>query len=332
MSKESNKFQPGAIRHTARLKSGMAFRGGIARIVAFSWMCKFYSLKDWMAFIETYGLPLRLGRYDASATPQDVQKLFQAVANIGTDAAAVLPKSMEIDFENGPTGTGDKIFENLARWADEQVSKAVLGQTMTSDSGSSEAQANVHNEVRHDIAASDARGITAALNRDLVQPFIILNFGVQKVYPRLMITIPEPENIKMLMESADKLMGRGVTFRAGELRAKLGLSDPIEGDEIVGALQPAAVPAPALNRLALNRTEGEVDLLDQIEAEMLSDWTEVADGLQGALAEAIDGAESYDDILSRLPESLRLMPTAVVIDTLVKGMFKARGVGDGNDA
>ena len=128
------------IRHKAKIKSGIAARGGLARLVAFSWICKAYDTKDWMSFVETYGLPLRLGRYGPEATKSDVEKLFMAVANIGTDAAAVLPRSMSIDFEEISSGTGNEVFENLARWVDEQVSKAVLGQTMTSDSGSASAQ------------------------------------------------------------------------------------------------------------------------------------------------------------------------------------------------
>ncbi len=56
------------ISHRAKLKSGLVGRGGLARLVAFGWMCKSYTVKDWIAFVETYGLPLRLGKYGASAT------------------------------------------------------------------------------------------------------------------------------------------------------------------------------------------------------------------------------------------------------------------------
>ena len=319
------------ITHRARMKSGLTYRGGLARVVAFSWMCKAYTFKDWMSFIETYGLPLRIGKYGPEATKDDVAKLYQAVANIGTDAAAVLPKSMEIAFEKGLSLSGpEKIFETFARYIDEQISKAVLGQTMTADSGSSQAQATVHNEVRHDIAASDARAVAGAINRDLVRAYVDLNFGVQEVYPHLTIPVAEPEDIKTKIEGAAKLMERGVTFKMTELRAKLGFSDPEEGDEIAGG---APVPPPvAANRarLALNREQAE-DLLDGVEQDMLSDWEELGSDMEAAIAGAIDGADSYEAVLERLPEALRQMPSALLIDTLVKGMFQARAVGDAQD-
>ena len=69
---------------------------------------------------------------------------------------------------------------------------------MTPDNGSSQAQANVHNEVRHDVAASDARSVSGTLNRDLVRPYVDLNHGVQARYPKLRIVIEEAEDVDMI--------------------------------------------------------------------------------------------------------------------------------------
>lgn len=323
--------------HAPRLKSGLPLRGGLARLVAFTWMCKAFALKDWVSFAETYGLPLRLGRYGPEATPEDVEKLFQAVANIGTDAAAVLPKSMEIEFENAAGGaTGDRLFENLARYLDEQTSKAVLGQTMTSDNGSSMAQATIHNEVRHDIAAADARQVAGTLNRDLVRAYVDLNFGIQDRYPRLVIAVAEPEDTAGRVAAATSLIGAGVTLKAAEVRGLAGFSDPGRGDEVVGRPAPPGAPA-----LGLNRADSSAppppdtdwparDPLDEIAAEMLAGWRPVMDETLDPVRAAIEGATSYEDALARL-DALEGLDSARVIDTLVKGMFKARAYGDVRD-
>jgi phage gp29-like protein len=316
--------------HRSSAKSGLTRRGGLARLVAFGWMCKAYTVKDWMAFVETYGLPLRLGRYGPEATPKDVEALFRAVANIGTDAAAVLPRSMEIEFVKGIALQGtDAVFSSLARWVDEQVSKAVLGQTMTTDNGSSQSQATVHNEVRHDIAADDALDVAATINRDIVKPYVDWNFGVQEDYPEVRIDIAEPEDIKVKIDGAAALIPLGVRFRAAELRAKLGFGDPIGDDEVVGA--PPVAPTPAANREARARNTQDADEIDDIRDQMMGDWEEITDRMEAALAQAVEGATSYQEILDRLPETLRAMPTALLVETLVKGMFKARALGDGGD-
>lgn len=215
------------ITHLPKLKSGIPIRGGLARLVAWSYMAKMFTFKDWLAFMEVFGMPLRVGRYGASATERDIDILKTAVANLGSDAAAVLPDSMKIDFVEAAKSTGgDKLFLGLAEWIDKQISKAVLGQTMTSDDGSSQAQAKVHDEVRGDIRDADAEQLEETLNRDLVRPFVDLNFGPQATYPTLQLQITEPEDIKALADSLAKLVPLGLRVEQSVVRDKLGLPDP----------------------------------------------------------------------------------------------------------
>ena len=326
------------IRHTPKLKSGLAIRGGLARVAAFTWMCKAYTLKDWMAFIETYGLPIRIGRYSDRATKEDVEKLFQAVANIGTDAACVLPRSMEIELVSAVNAAnGDKVFETLARWGDEQVSKAVAGQTMSSDDGSSMAQAKVHNEVRHDIAAADAKAVTCTLNRDLVKPFVDLNYGVQADYPRVIVAVEEPEDLEMKMRNVYRMAAVGVTFRQAEVRRKLGFGDPEDGEEVFGgAPVPVATNGLALNHAAPKSTPkappGPFDDLDEIERDGLEGWEEVAEDLIAPIEAALASASSYEDAMAALTDRLPGLGASKLIDGLVRAMFQARGFGDTRDS
>ena len=310
------------IVHRPKLKSGLAMRGGLARLVAFGWLCKAYSVKDWIAFIECYGLPLRLGKYGPEATQDDVEVLHRAVANIGTDAAAVLPRNMEIEFTSIADGAGNNIFENLARWVDEQVSKGVLGQTMTSDDGSSMAQAEVHDNVRHDILAADARQVVGPINRDLIKPLVDLNFGPQDKYPKLVLPVDDPEDVASLMTSVTSLAERGMRFKATELRAKLKLSDPDDDDEIFGGPQTPPADPPALNTLALART------ISQIEAAGLEDWQAQIDPLIAPVEQIINEASSYEEALAALHTALPEMETANLIDGLVRAAFKARAEGN----
>lgn len=316
--------------HRAKLKSGLAFRGGIARVVAFSWMCKAYTLKDWMAFVETYGLPLRLGRYGPEATKSDVEALYTAVANIGTDAAAVLPEGMKIDFESVTGNQGEAVFENLARYLDEQTSKAVLGQTMTSDDGSSQAQANVHNDVRYDIAASDARSVTATIRRDLVRPFVDLNWGQQDAYPDLRLEIAEPEDTDMLMRNVFRMASQGTSFKASEVRAKLGFSDPEDGDEIIGGAKPASAPEETAANRASEVREAEQDLAE-LEDEFDEVWQEVMEPLLDPLDALIRDAGSLEEVRDRLPEIFTDQRSGRMVEQLVTGMIRARATGDARD-
>jgi len=321
------------IGHRAKLKSGLAFRGGLARLASFAYLCKAYTIKDWVAFIETYGLPLRIGRYGGEATPEDVKVLYRAVMNIGTDAAAVLPESMKIDFEQISAGPGNDIFEKFARWADEQTSKAVLGQTMTSDNGSSQSQAEVHNEVRHDIAKADAKSVCGSLNRDLVKPYVDLHYGTQDHYPEIKIMIEEAEDLDMVMTHTMEAADRGVKIKASEVRDKLGYSAPDDDDEIlVPANQAQANQAPPQEPTteARNRPQ-EVparDPLDELQEELGGDWEDVMRGVLSPVMERLETAETYDDAQRVLAEAFPSMDVSPFMDALVKATVKARAIGE----
>lgn len=87
------------IVHTPKIRSGLPVRGGLARLAAVAYMCKAWTWRDWMAFADIYGLPMRVGTYGPGASPADISKLMAAVANLGSDAAAVMPESTKISFE-----------------------------------------------------------------------------------------------------------------------------------------------------------------------------------------------------------------------------------------
>ncbi|OGC00134.1 hypothetical protein A2V82_16490 [candidate division KSB1 bacterium RBG_16_48_16] len=245
------------IVHVPKLKTGIPIRGGLARLVAWSYLGKNYTFKDWLAFIEVFGMPLRVGRYGPSATEGDINILKTAVANLGSDAAAVLPESMKIEFvEAIKSAGGDKLFQGMAEWVDKQTSKAVLGQTMTADDGSSQSQATVHNEVREDIRDSDAEQLEETVNRDLVRAYIDLNFGPQKNYPSIKLHIAKAEDIQLLITGLEKLVPLGLKVEQSVVRDKLGWPDPAEGAELLGNPPQSNLnaPQPPLNlRGGVNR-------------------------------------------------------------------------------
>lgn len=216
--------------HTPKLKTGLAIRGGLARLAAVAFMCKSYALKDWVAFAEVFGQPLRLGKYDVNATDAQKTALLNAVANIGTDASAVIPDTMLIEFVEATSAVGgDKLYQGLADWLDRQVTKGVLGQTATTEGtpgklGSDSAQETV----RFDIRTDDAKKLAATLRRDIIRPFVDLNYGPQKNYPKLRLHKQETEDLKGLADSMIPFIGVGMRVEESYMRDKFGVPEPAE--------------------------------------------------------------------------------------------------------
>lgn len=227
------------LRHMPRTKLGLPLRRGIARPAAWAYLIQQFSLQDWAAFSEVYGMPLRVGKYNAGASPADKRTLLKAVASIANDAAAIIPAGMDIEFHEVNGANGAAVFGGLLEYIDKQISKIVVGQTMTSDDGSSLGQAKIHNEVRLDILRADCKQLAQTINCDLIRPFVDLNFGPQDVYPRVEIPVPDPEDIAALSTSLAELVPLGLKVKQVEIREKLGLSDPGDDDDVL------VPPAPA---------------------------------------------------------------------------------------
>lgn len=223
------------LRHMPRSKMGIPIRRGVARPAAWAYLIQTFGLQDWSAFAEIYGIPFRVGRYHSAASENDKRTLLRAVSMIANDGAAIIPQGMDFEFHEVTGTRGEAVFGGLLDYIDKQISKLVVGQTMTSDDGSSLGQAKIHNEVRLDILRADGKQLASTINRDLIRPFIDLNFGPQNDYPRIELPVPDPEDVEALSSSLEKLVPLGLRVGQREVRDKLGLSDPGEDEDVLTA-------------------------------------------------------------------------------------------------
>lgn len=315
--------------HRPRLRTGLPIRGGLARLASVAYMCKAWTWKDWMGFADIYGIPMRVGRYGPNASKDDIGVLMAAVANLGSDAGAVIPESMRIDFQQAANvaGAGD-FFRGLAEWWDKQMSKAIVGQTMSADDGASLAQAKVHNEVRLDLLEADAKAESNTLNRQFVRPFCDLNFAPGRPYPRLVIDVPKPENLELLIKAMAAFVPLGLRVEQSVIRDKFGLPEPAEGAEVLG--KPAA-PMPAV-ATAANREQPAkaIDVPDIVDSQVkaLAQATAAPlDDMVDALRELLDSVNSLEEFRDRLIEAYPDMNANQLADAMADGMAAASLAG-----
>jgi phage gp29-like protein len=244
---ESGTEQAGAlpgfkfIRTQIKAKSGLPARSGLARLAVWPYMFKAFTQRDWAIFTQTYGQPIRVGKFHEGASEADKATLFRAVANIAGDCAAIVPQSMMIEFIEAKNVTaGSDLYEKRSDWLDRQVSKAVLGQTTTTDAISGgHAVSREHRQVQEDIERADCKAFAAALNRDLVRPWMDLEFGPEAMkgrYPRLVIARPDKEDLKQFTDSVNTFVRLGLEVEQSEVRDRLGLSEPSAGAKILRAV------------------------------------------------------------------------------------------------
>lgn len=330
--------------HMPHLKSGAAVRGGLARPATIVYVLKRFTLQQMARFLEVYGIPVRLGRYPAQTPEGDKRELLVALRRIGSDAAAIIPDNVSVEFldgQRGGRGGGAEGFIGAARFWDEQLSKLVLHQTMTTEAGASRSQSETHDHVRAGAALHDCRMSSGTINRDVTRPFIDINFGPQERYPRITISIIEADELSAWAGAVVSFVDRGLNVDQRHIRARLGLAEP-EPDAVLLTPPPmgfhdpsGAKPTPGPEEddeeeddegepgdHAMHRRELVAELLGEALAEG-GRWRELSAGSVERVLHAVAAAQSYDE-LRELLEQLEL-DTEDLEHVLAGVMTQARG-------
>lgn len=289
--------------HAHRGKSGLPMRGGLAYAVAGLWLLKSTSIRDWWSYGELFGLPTRIGRYGPTATDADIRTLEDAIAALASDAGCTIPEGMDIDLHmpsGGGSSTGPALFQGMADWIDRQVSKAVIGQTMTADDGSSRSQAEVHADVRDDIVRDDARQVCGTLSDQLVAWYCGLNHPPRPAGPPR-IELPRPPeaiDLPSIVQAAQA----GLRVPTSWLYERLGIPVPGDADEVLTG-RPGPAPPPELHAADPDEAAAERALAGMTRAGAISD--ELAGIARAALAGA-DDADAFLDAAADagIPEEL----------------------------
>lgn len=213
------------IVHISRPRACSVPRAGVLRPCAWMYLFKNYTMKDWLIFNERFAQPMRLGKYSAGATEQDRRALHEAVMNMGSDAAAVISESTMIELlEAGGRGSSAELYESLASYCDRAMSKAVLGQTLTTEqSGGAYATARVHQGVRQDILEADSINLARTLTQQLIAPMVRFNFGPEAPAPRMRFMHESGVDLGELAKTYATLASMGVSIPDAHIRERFGI-------------------------------------------------------------------------------------------------------------
>lgn len=229
------------IVHKHKARSDVLARAALLRIVTW-WMCfKHWSAKDWSIFGERYGMPLRLGKYPAGGLDANIDEgeravLEEAVLQLGKDAGAIIPEGCSIEFvETKHSGSGP--YGDHAAFCNGEISKAILGNTLTTEVGSTggnRALGEVHERAEDDMTDQDALLLAGTLRQQLFAPFCLFNLGEQAPVPEVAFLTEEERAQKELAER-DQILVRGIGLPIPKryFYETYEVPEPEEGEEVV---------------------------------------------------------------------------------------------------
>lgn len=223
--------------HTPHSVSGHASRGGLLRVTAMAYLAKNLALKDWMIFCEIFGMPVRVARYEPSATVEEKKELLHMLESLGSNAAGIFSRAVDLQIIEANRGTQGPPYEKLVDFLNREMSKAWLGQTLTTDvagvSGVLSATM-VHEQVRKDIRADDIRKETRTVRRDILAPLVRFKFGPDVPVPYFTRKPRQSQNLEELSSVLDAAVNRlGVRVPAAWAHETLGIPQPTKGEAVL---------------------------------------------------------------------------------------------------
>jgi phage gp29-like protein len=236
--------QWGWIAHIHKSKSGYISRAGLVRVLSWPFIYLHYSVRDLMELLEIYGLPIMIGKYPRNASKQEKNTLKAALLDLGHNARGIMPEGMALELhEAAGRGNADP-FSVMIQWAENSISKAILGGTLTSSANGgtkTNALGRVHEDALWDITKSDAKQLQATLSRDLVWPLAVLN-SPQELDPRrpfrFVFDLNEFADLETFGNAVTALNQAGFAKRIPLkwLHSRTGIPEPQAGEETLADL------------------------------------------------------------------------------------------------
>ena len=335
----------GWVLHThGKAKTGYLGRMGLYRALVWPFLYKAYGIGDFAEFLETYGLPIVLGKYYNGASPEERSSLMRAVTALGHDARAIMPADMSIEINKVTADGSGTPHLAMVSWAEGAQSKAILGQVLSAEAkatGMGSGVADLHAEVRHDIRNADARQIAGTVTRDLLYPLLALNRGgIDSLSrcPRLVFDTGDTEDLTAYADSLGKLVEAGMsTIPVAWVHERLRIPEP-EGDE--ATLGPATVPPVVDNKNAVpgSKPTGEhvpaalaalnaslaALFPDQATLDALPDPdAAVLDAVLAPIVEALAAGRTAEDLVGEIATWYPRMDDTQLTELLARAIFVA---------
>ena len=138
---------------------------------------KKHVLAFWDTFSEIFGMPMRIAK-TPSRDQKDINRLDAMLRNMGSALSMVAPIDTEIELIESTKGDAFNVYDQRVNRANSELSKLIIGQTMTIEDGSSLSQSQTHLQVFQNLVEQDADMLRDVINNQLLPRMVKHGFPV----------------------------------------------------------------------------------------------------------------------------------------------------------
>ena len=285
-------------------------------------------LKFWVVFTEKYGMPHLIGKHPRGSTKEETNSLADMLEDMVQDAIAVIPDDSSIEIQEASKSSSAEIYEKLIDKMNTEISKAILGQTLTTEIGStgSYAASNTHMQVRQDIVDSDKKLVEGVINQ-LIQWIYEINFANAEVP---VFELYEPEDVDLTLAQRDKILSdTGVKFTKEYFIKNYGLEE--EDFDIREEIIPVSPNFKEFKEEEEKLVPGQAQIENLFKFITEGDLNKQAQSMLSPLIKLFESCENYEEAFELLTD--KNLHSKQFEQTIQKALFlcELQGRSDGLD-
>lgn len=138
------------------------------------------ALAFWDTFAEIFGMPMRIAR-TTSRDDKELAKMEHMMSEMGTEGWGIFQQGTDIEVVESQKGDAFNVYDRRIDRANSELSKLIIGQTMTIEDGSSLSQSETHLKVFQNIIEADCDSIRDIVNNRLLPRMINHGFPLKGI-------------------------------------------------------------------------------------------------------------------------------------------------------
>ncbi len=168
------------------------------------WFLKQRLIEAWGVYMEKFGNPISMIKVPKEKFENDTirEKLLRIIRQLRFETGMVIPEGIEFEIMKAETSGGNP-FESAFRYIDEQMTKVILGQTLTSSQGQvgSYSLGKVHFDILSFYIEQLGRDVAdKAINKQLIKRLVDYNFSDIVDYPKFVFKPLVQDDIEKIID------------------------------------------------------------------------------------------------------------------------------------
>ena len=139
------------------------------------------ALAFWDTFAEIFGMPMRIA-HTTTRDDKELAKMEKMMASMGTEGWALFQEGTDIEVVESTKGDAFNVYDKRIDRANSELSKLIIGQTMTIEDGSSLSQSETHLQVFENLIDADCDMLCDIVNTQLIPRMIRHGFPLQGLH------------------------------------------------------------------------------------------------------------------------------------------------------